>query len=135
MYQSFLNGNITLSICALWDGEVDIYDPDVRAIELGIGIINRSKEDLRIDHLILRIRRNRFLFFLYEDIPVKGYDQLIAAGSRLDFVYDLKPILDLYGPQKSICFKVISGKMEVKSEPLSIKQIHSSIIALYARHF
>ena len=130
-----MNENITLSICALWDGEVNIYDPDVRAIKLGIGIINKSKEDIQIDHLILRIRKNPLLFFLYEDVPLNGYDQLIIAGSRLDFVYDLKPILDLYGHQKKICFRVIGGKTKIESDPLSIKEMHNHIKAIYARHF
>lgn len=135
MYLSFVNENIGLSICALWDGEVNIYNSEVKAIELGVGIINKSKEDLQIDKMILRIRKSAFLPFTYEDLPINGYNQTIPVGSRLDFVYDLKPILNLYGHQKKIYFKVIVGKTKVESEPLSIKEIHNHIMAIYARHF
>jgi hypothetical protein len=135
MYQSIKKKKIVLSICSMWTGEDNIYDSDMKRIELGVSIINKSKEDLQIEQIILRVRKESLFSFLYEDLPIDTCRQLITANSRLDFKYDLKPILSKYGDKRRICLKVINGKAKIESKPISIKEMHKDIIAIYARHF
>lgn len=135
MYRSIKNKNIVLAFCAMWDGEVDIYAPNVKAIELGVSIINGSKSHLLIDQLVLRVQKTSFIFNSYDDLPVEIPRQFINTHSRLDFVFDLKPILDSFGDEKKIHFIVVSGKTKIESKRISIKEIHNDVRLIYARHF
>lgn len=135
MYLSITKENITLSVSALWDGEADIYDPNIKAIQIGVGVTNKSREDLQINKIILRVRKKVSLFFSYDDLIINDSPLLIKGNSRSDFIYDLKPILHSYGDQRKINIRVIIGKTKLESEPISIKEMHKSIVALYARHF
>ena len=135
MYNSTSHRNIVLSICPNWAGELDIYNPSVKAIELGVSILNKSKEDLKIDHISLRIKKNSFLFYSYEDLPINNFKQVISPDLKCDFIYDLKPVLALYGNHKKIHFRIVSGSLIIESKPVSIKEIHDDLISIYARHF
>ncbi len=134
MFESYIKENIVLTVTPLWTGEVDIYDPETKTIEYSIGIINKSKEDITIDQLILSVRK-KSLFFSYEDFPIKVDKQLIMPNEQLYLTYDLKPIMNSYGDKKRVYVKVLNKRFRIESKPRSIKEMHKDVMVIYARHF
>jgi hypothetical protein len=134
MYNSITRENICLSVCPGWEGNIDIYKSETKEIEIGIRITNKSKEVVLIDQISLRIKKGGLLFNFHKDVPIEGYQKLIDPHGYVNFIYNLKPILDFYGNKKKLSVRIKKGKMNLESHPISIKEMHNYLVRVYARH-
>ncbi len=127
-------GLISIAILPMWNGEINIYDPNTTEIKLLIRIKNDSKSMLQVNEVYLSLK-NAFFLFSPENQLISSEKKLIASGESFEFNYSIEHILSIYGDRKKIYFKLISDNKTIQSRSVSIKELNDFIVTLSSLDF